>query len=138
VTRPWKTTAPGTNGAVSNVGLIASAAGGLAMGLIHGLFLAPFLAVSASARVRELGALAVVGLLGGLGGSLLDSILGATIQVTYYDPVERVIVKKPTESSQRLAGLAFLSNEMVNVVSTTATAVLAFICARPLLSWIAG
>ena len=123
--------APGTNGGVSGVGLLASAAGGLAMGLVHGLCLP--LQFNLSQRWKETLTLAVVGLIGGLGGSLIDSVLGATIQITHYDPVEKMIIKKPKEGSTKV-GLSLLSNEMVNVVSTAATAVLAYVFAKPLLS----
>jgi uncharacterized protein (TIGR00297 family) len=133
VIKPWKKVAPGTNGGVSKVGLAASAAGGLAMGLMHGLILP--LQYSLNARAREVLALGVVGLIGGLGGSMIDSILGATIQTTHYDPVEKIILKKPKEGSIRI-GFSLLSNEMVNVVSTAATALLAAIFAGPLLSLI--
>lgn len=131
VIKPWKKVAPGTNGGVSKIGLAASAAGGLAMGLMHGLCLP--LQYSLSQRLQETLALGVVGFIGGLGGSWLDSILGATIQVSHYDPVEKMILKKPKEGSIKL-GFSLLSNEMVNVVSTAMTAVLAAIFAKPLLS----
>jgi len=133
VIKPWKQVAPGTNGGVSTVGLLASAAGGLAMGLCHGLLL-PLQFTSWKQRLQEIWMLSIVGLLGGLGGSLLDSVLGATIQITHYDPVEKMILKKPKEGSIKL-GVSLLSNEMVNVVSTAATALLVFVFAEPLLTF---
>ena len=36
------------------------------------------------------------GLVGGVGGSLLDSLLGATVQATYYDEASRMVVGRPT------------------------------------------
>ena len=41
VTKPWKVAKPGTNGGISALGTVASAAGGIAMGLCHALFIFP-------------------------------------------------------------------------------------------------
>ena len=73
ITRPWVVAAPGTNGGVSGLGTLASAAGGVFIGLCHGLIAWPVCA-------RDILALVWVGLLGGVGGSLFDSVLGATVQ----------------------------------------------------------
>mmetsp|Transcript_2093 Transcript_2093/g.3074 ORF Transcript_2093/g.3074 Transcript_2093/m.3074 type:complete len:358 (-) Transcript_2093:91-1164(-) len=126
VLAPWKSVPPGTDGAVSWVGLAASAAGGLCMGLTYGLFMISTVAL------REIISLAWIGTLGGLGGSLLDSILGYTIQATYYDTEAQMIVKQSSATTRR-EGIAFLSNEAVNFVSTAGTAALAALWAQPLL-----
>lgn len=123
---PWRSVPPGTNGAVSWEGLAASAAGGMCMGLCYGTCLFN--------NMREVLILAWVGTLAGLGGSLLDSVLGATVQATYYDVNTNMIVKRPSKSTRR-EGLAFLSNEAVNFVSTAGTAILAGVFAKPLLGW---
>ena len=143
ITKPWKQVPPGTNGGISLVGLGASAAGGTLMGLIHGLFvpggIASFLpfnlpSISLAAFKKEILILSLVGFIGGFGGSLLDSLLGATIQVTYYDTEEEKIVKRAGPNATRVGGLAFLSNEMVNVVSTALSALIAALTTRSLLS----
>ena len=147
IIKPWKQVPPGTNGGISLVGLAASAAGGTLMGLIHGLFvpggiasLLPFNlptmlgATSSAAFKKEVLILSLVGFIGGFGGSLLDSLLGATIQVTYYDTEEEKIVKRAGPNATKVGGLAFLSNEMVNVVSTALSALIAALTARSLLS----
>ena len=147
IIKPWKQVPPGTNGGISFVGLAASAAGGTFMGLIHGFLvpggiasmlpfnLPPMLgAISSAALKKEVLILSLVGFIGGFGGSLLDSVLGATIQVTYYDDVEEKIVKRSGPNAKRVGGLAFLSNEMVNVVSTALSALIAALTARSLLS----
>ena len=88
----------GTNGGVSGLGLLAAAAGGLFVGAVHVLVGAlahgfgagdggsvdgpSFSAdVFAGSLMREKGVL-LLGLVCGLLGSLLDSVLGATCQVT--------------------------------------------------------
>ena len=146
VTKPWKKVPPGTNGGVSLVGLGASAAGGMIMGLIHGLFVAggipsllPYMssslvsALTPSQYGREVMILTFVGFLGGFGGSLLDSVLGATVQATYYDEESKKIVKRSGPHTTKVGGYGFLSNEMVNVVSTAISALVAALIAGPLL-----
>ena len=133
ITRPWRVAAPGTNGGVSTLGTLASAAGGVAMGLCHGALLMP-------PTAREVVALMYVGLLAGTLGSLLDSLLGATLQATFYDDETQMIVKaseagRPTVRC--IAGVPFLSNEAVNFVSTAAVALAAALAPRPLLAWAA-
>jgi uncharacterized membrane protein len=63
----------------------------------------------------------------GLVGSLLDSLLGATIQQTYYDPDSKLVYQdedaKPS-SAKLLIGVNALTNEQVNFVSVAlATAI---------------
>ncbi|KAL9184454.1 hypothetical protein ACHAXT_002540 [Thalassiosira profunda] len=147
VIKPWKEVPPGTNGGVSLVGLGASAAGGTLMGLMHGLFVpggiasllpappSPFSAISVVQFRREVLVLGAVGFLGGLGGSLLDSLLGATVQATYYDDEAKKIAKKAGSTASKVGGWAFLSNEMVNVVSTALSALFAAMATKALLSW---
>ena len=70
----------GTNGGVSWVGLIVSALGGGFVGLLHYITLL----YSVDSVVLELAApqwpIILIGAIGGLIGSLVDSILGATLQ----------------------------------------------------------
>lgn len=145
IVKPWKEVPPGTNGGVSLVGLGASAAGGALMGMVHGLLVPggiasvlPFgpsalSAASSTQFARELAVLTLVGFLGGFGGSLVDSLLGATVQATYYDDERKKIVKRAGPTASKVGGWGFLSNEMVNVVSTALTAMGAALVARPLL-----
>lgn len=153
VIKPWKKVPPGTNGGVSLVGLGASAAGGTLMGLLHGIFVpggiaslfpasswpsSPLLssAISPAQFGREVLVLTFVGFMGGLGGSLLDSLLGATIQATYYDEEAKKIAKRSGPTTRKVGGWGFLSNEMVNVVSTAMSALVAALACQPLLKWI--
>lgn len=150
VIKPWKKVPPGTNGGVSLVGLGASAAGGTLMGLLHGIFVpggiaslfpaswpSPLLsAISPAQFGREVLVLTFVGFMGGLGGSLLDSLLGATIQATFYDEEAKKIAKLSGPTTRKVGGWGFLSNEMVNVVSTAMSALVAALACQPLLKWI--
>ncbi|EJK55690.1 hypothetical protein THAOC_24547, partial [Thalassiosira oceanica] len=165
VLRPWRSVPPGTNGGVSLLGLVASAAGGLVVGLVHALLVPGGLAggLTAGSFRREVAVLGLVGLAGGLGGSMIDSgerprlcmsfshhgfltpscaltriietiSAGGTVQATYYDRDAKRITKKNGPDAEQISGFGFLSNEMVNVVSTALASLLAGLAARPLLA----
>lgn len=120
--------APGTNGGVSPLGLAASAAGGLAVGyffatanVLAGSFSGvPPIALAFLPTV-------LLGLAAGLLGSLLDSVMGATMQYSGQDPVTRMVYNSPKPGLQQLAGVDWLSNSMVNLLSASATALAALV-----------
>ncbi|KAG2482996.1 hypothetical protein HYH03_018121 [Edaphochlamys debaryana] len=159
---------PGTNGGVSPLGLAASAAGGLAIGLAFygagwaGCALGAVPRGGSLCRSEAGGTwlgwgpadaapLALLGLVCGLGGSLLDSLLGATVQFTGWDGKARRVVgrdrlweeraraeakarrdalggegKGKGEQEEggivRICGMPLLSNDGVNAVSAALTA----------------
>lgn len=93
---------PGTSGGVTPLGLMASAAGGTLIGLTGGLPL--------------------TGLVGGLIGSLADSLLGATLQARYLCPAcqkatERRVHKCGSRTI-KTGGIPWLDNDLVNVASS--------------------
>ena len=129
ITRPWQKVPPGTNGGVTILGTVASALGGLFIGIVHGIggFFLEREKNSNNIFPKELLALAIVGLVAGLVGSLADSILGALFQRTLYDP-ERKCIAKDATSDQRLRdvtnGKPWLSNHAVNFLSAAAATAL--------------
>jgi uncharacterized protein (TIGR00297 family) len=102
--------APGTSGGVSALGLASAAAGAL---LIGGLG-------------AWLGAGHVVGLaaaLAGWGASVLDSLLGATVQAVYYCPAcaeetEQAPLHRCGGVTSRLRGWGWLDNDAVNFLAS--------------------
>lgn len=112
--------APGTSGAVTNLGLVASAAGALAVAGVGALLVWP-LGPATVWRVLIPGA-------AGFGGALVDSLLGAAFQGAYYCPVCAVAA----ESSRHRCGTAtllrrgqpWLGNDLVNLFGTLSGALL--------------
>ncbi|TYZ57383.1 hypothetical protein PybrP1_004615 [[Pythium] brassicae (nom. inval.)] len=106
----------GTNGAVSALGLVVSALGGAFVG---GLYWAVSL-LSGTAQVQVV----LLGTTTGLLGSLLDSLLGATLQATWFDAERRMICEERHHASSaatHVSGADVLTNEQVNAISVVAT-----------------
>lgn len=119
----------GTSGAVSLIGIAASTAGSV---LIATAFwtLAPIFGSNWSAGQHLWLPIAVC--MGGLAGSLVDSLLGATLQAVYYCPV----CQKETEQhplhhchtqTTLVRGLNWLNNDWVNFFCTLSGALIALI-----------
>ena len=113
----------GTNGGVSLLGTGASIAGGAFIGII-------FWAMSPtgsdpSVERHTQYPMILVGLLCGFLGSMIDSILGATVQATYYSKDKKCIIKDPKLfrhqhekcDIEHICGINALSNESVNFLS---------------------
>merc|ERR1719375_921664 len=104
----------GTNGGVSALGLGASLAGGLFIGLCAvGLSLPLGLAQPA---------LIAVCAVGGLLGSLVDSLCGATLQYSGYSWELEKVVQRPGDGVARISGRPLLDNNQVNLLSASITA----------------
>ncbi len=98
---------PGTNGAMSVGGTIASVVGGAIVGLLAGVtLLLENKGCSAGNVVESVG----WGIFGGGFGSLVDSFLGATVQETRYSQAKGVVV---AEGGTVVAGWNVLSNNQV-------------------------
>ncbi len=130
----------GTNGGVSVWGTVCSAAGGASMGAVMALDPLLRAALGWSGRVPSCRvgggdvpaafapqlALVLVGALAGLTGSLIDSLLGATLQRSWYDPATgRVAAALPpgvVEGSACCSAAVFEAGEKAAGLRATAGA----------------
>ncbi len=108
---------PGTSGGVTLQGTLAAAAGSEVIGL-------------AAALVTGNWTLAVLAGIGGLAGSLFDSLLGATVQAMYWCPACRKETERHPRHScgsatQPLRGWRWLGNDAVNLAASLVGAGLA-------------
>lgn len=81
VTAPWRIVPPGTNGGVTLYGLNAGFAGGLLIALTSTLLIPYCDSWTFTQKIRFTQAMAFAG----LGGSILDSLLGAVLQASVVD-----------------------------------------------------
>ncbi len=123
---------PGTSGGISGLGIGATLAGGLCIGLAALTFLLMDSywggrgLQGAENTLATLARLLPVATLGGLIGSLTDSWLGATVQVIYFSTgrhkeTERRIDPDGTPNTY-LRGWRWLTNDWVNFLSSAAGA----------------
>ncbi len=109
-----KVVAVGTSGGISALGTIVSVVGGLVIGGAAGIL---------DVQLPLLPAL-LLGGIGGLAGSLFDSLLGATVQQIYYCDVcqkdtERKI-HKCGHATRPWRGWSWLNNDLVNLLASVA------------------
>jgi uncharacterized protein (TIGR00297 family) len=121
----WRVVEPGTSGGITRVGVLASAAGGLSIGLAMVCFLLLVGAIMpgehASLSPSLLPWLLPAGLLGGVAGSLADSLVGATVQAMYRTPEGRETerpVGKDGSVHTLVRGLPWLTNDVVNFLGS--------------------
>lgn len=123
ITVPWRRVPRGTNGGISLEGTLASALGGLAMGLIY-FFAGPEWSISQCWLV-------FVGILGGVVGSAVDSLLGALFQASWVDTESGKVLKDAPEGGVskgryvHICGNNLLNGEMVNTIAAVITTGLA-------------
>jgi uncharacterized protein (TIGR00297 family) len=104
----------GTSGAVSPLGMLATAGGGLAIGVVA--------AVSAGSFGLSVSALVGLGTACGVLGSLADSLLGATVQAGYVCEKCQVATEGALHHCGQTCvltrGFAAFDNDVVNLVAT--------------------
>ena len=103
---------------MSVLGTIASAAGGGFIALIHILFTINTNNITTTNIFIHYTYVLLFGCICGIVGSLFDSILGATLQATYYDIDKKLIINtnnidviKKNNNILHICGMNILSNE---------------------------
>ncbi|KAB2076839.1 hypothetical protein ERO13_A06G059900v2 [Gossypium hirsutum] len=124
----FKSVRRGTNGGVTKTGLLAALAAGSVIGLTF--FLVGFLTTRCSNEMGMKQLLVIpLSAVAGLLGSIIDSLLGATLQFSGFCSVRNKVVGKPGPTVKRISGLNFLDNNAVNLVSILLTTLLtSFAC----------
>jgi len=112
VISPLRRVPHGTNGGITVGGTLWSAIGGAFMGVA-------LIVIDAMSNIqtRPFETIAF-GMLCGFLGSLIDSLLGATLQATFYDKDKKIVCSSKENSSCVLVcGYGLLSNAQVNLLS---------------------
>ena len=128
ITNPFRTVPTGTNGGISSIGCLFSLFGGLIIGLsfVTGNMIfcqSEHMINTFMINIQLLFYCAIFGFL----GSLIDSLLGATLQFSGYDRERNVIAEKPLPFIEQISGLDILSNNQVNLISSFLTSIMAMV-----------
>jgi uncharacterized protein (TIGR00297 family) len=100
----------GTSGGISPFGTVATLSGGIIIGMVAAIWMG-----------QNGWQLLAMGGLGGLAGSLCDSLLGATVQQIYWDDLARKETEKPIKQGramQPLRGWSWMTNDVVNLIAS--------------------
>jgi uncharacterized protein (TIGR00297 family) len=110
----------GTSGGITLYGTAVSLLGGLIIGLVAGL-------LTPSGWQMTM----LIGGVGGISGSLLDSLLGATVQAVYYSDLEFKETEKKLNSqgqpNRLLRGFNWMTNDLVNFTASLGGAFASFL-----------
>lgn len=126
----WRRVPPGTNGGVSALGTLASVAGGVIMGITMSITLIMESSACFAVSSIVLRDFLFWGAFGGLVGSLLDSLMGATIQRTRFSSrTKRIlqddtIVEPGSNEVETISGINILTNNQINLLSSILTALI--------------
>ena len=122
----WRCVPKGTNGGITLIGTLCSIAGGLIVGISYWITEAIFISLS-NTNAYHLSPwsqypYAIIGASAGLFGSVVDSLLGGTIQFTGYSKKLDKIVGTPGEGVKHISGFNVVNNHSVNFLSSLITA----------------
>ncbi|EPS66994.1 hypothetical protein M569_07781 [Genlisea aurea] len=114
----------GTNGGITGTGLAAAAGGGIVIGVTFVVL--GFVTAECDRLVTGMKQLLVIPISGlaGLVGSIIDSLLGATLQYSGFCSVRNKVVDRGGPTVKRISGMSLLDNNGVNLVSILLTSLL--------------
>ncbi|KLO05698.1 hypothetical protein SCHPADRAFT_910857 [Schizopora paradoxa] len=124
----WRRVPPGTNGGVSALGTLASVTGGVIMGITMSISLIMESSACSTVAPTVLRDFVSWGAFGGLVGSLIDSLMGATIQRTRFSTKTKrilqddTIVEPGSNGVETISGINILTNNQINLLSSILTA----------------
>jgi len=118
----WRKVPRGTNGGVSLIGLIVSLLGGMFVGVVYYLTVRLTVEQNVLMSSGPQWPLILFGAFAGFFGSLIDSLLGATMQFSGIDETGK-IVEYPDENVRYISGLRILDNHSVNLISSIITGI---------------
>jgi len=121
----FKPVSPGLSGGVSPLGLMASLGGAVVVALTYGLYQL----VAGNSGVLLWMQVGII-TLGGVLGSILDSLMGAAIQAKYISHETGELTEKPDHNNkpnQLYSGITFVNNDFVNFVSSLLAAAVVLI-----------
>ncbi|XP_066997968.2 transmembrane protein 19 isoform X2 [Anabrus simplex] len=109
---------PGTNGGVTIPGLIFSLLGGAVIGLAYYITVLYCVDSTILAESPPQWPLVLAGAFAGIVGSLVDSLLGATLQYSGVDERTGCIVEHAGRGIKHISGIQLLDNHSVNLISS--------------------
>ncbi len=135
ITKPWVRVPVGTSGGVTIIGELASMAGSLLISLaaltLYWISSAYQLYPWSIFAVSPLRLALIVFIFGWL-GEILDSVVGATLQVKYFCPRCKKLTDKKIHKcglkTKYYGGFKIVSNEVTNLIATFISSTIAFVC----------
>jgi uncharacterized protein (TIGR00297 family) len=117
----WKVVPPGTNGGMTIAGTTWSVVGGIVIGIVMGVSL---VIENKACDLWILVGMVIWGGFAGGFGSLIDSLMGATIQQTRYSTDKHLILQDGSkDGSKVISGFNILTNNQVNLLSSLLTTI---------------
>ncbi len=138
ILKPWKIVPPGTSGGVTFLGTGASLLGSFEIALLHVSIVSFFSKYHPSTTLIQWLLILLLITTAGLTGSLIDSVLGATIQEMFWcshcdKETEQPVHVSCQSRTKKTRGITGFNNDLVNFISALATSIMTILIAMFLL-----